>query len=684
MSTAYPTPAVPEWIDAYLGPNFDPEYQYELRDKNGDLIWKSNKGPQTHALFAPCEELLVGGRRGGGKSKWLIARPAMGDPTLPEYDPAYQSYLLDSSYRALILREEYQSMADFVDEAVEFYKHFGGKPAGDPKYLKFESGARIYFNHLQNEESFNKYKGWNITFIGVEELTQIRTLKSYLKLLGSLRSVERNRVVRIDGKNVRMMLPGLRTQIASTTNPDGPGRDWVCGRFVYVLDDNGKEIPWNTPMRDVYTGAIRMFIPFPIEGNPFLSEDRPEGQRYRSMLMAQDEVTRKQWMEGDWRAGTGLFFTDYRPDGPKGEEEQTKFPWARHIIKSAPLKPWWYRWGSGDAGFQHPAAYHKAVRNEQDGRIHIYDEMQVRQIGSYEQGALLAQWWQQDLVALQAAGQDPCITVYMGADTFAKGDSTQTKAEQMVAGIRQVLGPYGGLLLKYNEEEQSAMIREPKRAQAMFERRRQELAGHMCIALKPIYFRRPDAWDYMADKLRFRPVLVQFQTDEDRDHYLREILAQEGRESYERHAADIKNVKPEVLPKVLIWECCRELDRCIRRAERDTSADGDPSRRSKSEDIRKFNADENGENGDDALESGRNLIVAYKEISVMMPLSYFVSERVSQIQKDHLSATGEELTDLTRLRMIAMTQTANWQKQSAPPHSAISFARAGSSRHRVQ
>lgn len=589
-----PIPPIPDWLEGILP---TPEYQVKfLKTVNGkqEEHWVSNPGPQTWGMLCGCDEVLVGGRRGGGKSQFLIARSAAGDASLPADDPARHSFLNDRSYRGLFLRAEYQSMAEFVEEAIEFYRPFGGKPTGKPVQIEFESKAIIYFNHLGDEEAFEKYKGWNLTFIGIEELTQVKTLRRYLKLLGSLRSVARVR----GGKT----FPPLRTQIFSSTNPDGPGADWVKNRFVYVKDKKGELIPWNTPMKDPITKMSRIFIPFPIEANPYLSEDTAAGQKYRGMLMAQDEVTRKQWMEGDWEAGVGKFFTTYRPNGPVGDEKE-KYPWANHIIPSAQLQPWWFRWGGGDWGYNHPSVFHKLCRNERDKRVHIYDELSLRQVGSFEVGAVLAKWWQPDLIALKASGRDPCVTIHMGADVFSKTDVVKTKAEQIEAGIREVLGPYGAILLKYDENEQEAMRRDPQMAKRMFDARRKSLNGQICIALKPIYFDRVAAWGYVRDMLRFRPAVMDLQTPEQRDKYLRQVLEDEGLEAYERQAADLRQIKPEILPKLQIWKACKELDRCLRAAMHNTSGDSDPSKPSRREDVMKFNADPiTGEGGDDALE----------------------------------------------------------------------------------
>ena len=85
------------------------------------------------------------------------------------------------------------------------------------------------------------------------------------------------------------------------------------------------------------------------------------------------------------------------------------------------------------------AVFHKACRNERDKRIHVYDELAVRQVGSFELGVMLAQWWLPDLEDLP----DKQITIALSPDAFSKTDASKTKAEQIADGIKQILGPYG-------------------------------------------------------------------------------------------------------------------------------------------------------------------------------------------------------------------------------------------------
>jgi hypothetical protein len=289
--------------------------------------WISSMGPQTWMLLCPYDEILVGGRRGGGKSAGLIAWFAMGDLSLEDDDPARATYLNDPYYRGLILRKESSANVEFIDECRDFFRPFNCKAVDDPVRFEFNTdktgkpGAIIYTNHLNNTEAFEKYRGWGITKIGIEELVQIESEDSYLRLLGSLRGKKQQRIV--NGKSRAL----LRCQILSTTNPDGPGASWVKARFVKA-QSKGVQIPWNTPFRSPVSGLSRIFIPMRLQENPYLRDNK----QYLSMLLEQSPTKQRQWIDGDWDAAAGKFFVDFRPDGPIGEKEMAETPWACHVI----------------------------------------------------------------------------------------------------------------------------------------------------------------------------------------------------------------------------------------------------------------------------------------------------------------------------------------------------------------
>ncbi len=661
---AHPPPPLPKWIaDRHLLPY--PEYQIQFlkppakgSNRAGEAFWVSNAGAQSWVLMTPFDETMIGGERGGSKSAALIAWFAMGDPLLSPDDPARYSYLLEPSYRGLMLRREYQALSEFVDEAMEFFGPLGGKPKDDPVVFNFKTGAKIYTNHLGDQNAFEKYRGQGITRIGIEELTQIEEERWYLKLFGSLRA---KRQVRIHGHK---SFPALRSQIMSTANPDGIGKSWVKNRFVKVLNAKGQVIPPNTPMRDRITGLSRIFIPMRRTDNPYLRDNK----QYEGMLLAQDEVTRAAWMDGNWDLDAGTMFTEWRPNGPIGEEELENYPHARHIIEPIELRPWWHRWGGGDWGYDHPSAFHKFCRSDKDGRVHIYDELILRRCGSFEIGVQLAQWWLPDMEYLP----DKTIIIAFSPEAFSKLDATRTRAEQIAEGVKSVLGPYGAFLLKYSDDERSAMERDPKQAQRMFDRRRSEAShGQFCIVLKPASTDTVARWSYMRELLRFRPVVQE--TEDELKARLTRTFSQAGVEAYERELLKVKRPDHEALPKLQVWkDRCPSLVRCMTEATKDEDHP---------EKMKKFNAVD-GMGGDDAIDSVGMGLHHFKDLEKDMPKSYFLSERIEQIQTQYETDTGERITDQTRLIMIQQTQSARFDAKH-PVSKNFTPPRASSNRHRV-
>ena len=273
------------------------------------------------------------------------------------------------------------------------------------------------------------------------------------------------------------------------------------------------------------------------------------------------------------------------------------------------------------------------------------------------------------------------VVIHIGSDMFRKTSEERTIAEQMAAGIREVLGPYGAILMKMDESEREMNQKDPRRAQAMYRERIKHAEGHAHLVLKPCWPDRVAAWSYVRDMLRWRPAILSFNTDEQRQEYLKQVLATEGRDAYEVQAAALQKAKPEVLPKVLIWERCVELDRCLRVAQR-VPPPSDPTKISRVDDVQKFNADDEGNGGDDSLESFRNAIFAYKEVQTTMPMSVFVNERIEEIQSQYEEEFGERITDPNRLMMVAATQAANYNKAHGHRSTEFSLPSSRNIRHR--
>jgi len=201
-----------------------------------------------------------------------------------------------------------------VGRARDMYVGLGADFAYRPTEIRFPSGAIFKTGHLKDENAYGKYLGHEYQKMVIEELTQIPTEESYLKLISSCRST----------------VEGLDPQVFMTTNPGGPGHSWVKKRFIDVCD-------WGTSYTDPITSRGRIFIRSKLEDNPTLMRMDPT---YVSFLNALPDNLRKAWKEGSWDIVAGQVFTDWNKD--------------THVVNEFAIPPEWNRWIAMDWGVNAP------------------------------------------------------------------------------------------------------------------------------------------------------------------------------------------------------------------------------------------------------------------------------------------------------------------------------------------
>lgn len=222
------------------------------------IYWKPTP-VQEVALGSTADEVLFGGSRGGGKTdtalQWLLY-----DIEIPEL-------------RGLVIRRNATDLTDFIDRARLKYTPMGATVKGNPVEIHFPSGAIIYTGHLGTPDAYTKYQGWEIHRLLMEEVTHIPSEKLYEKLLGSVRST----------------VDGIKCQVFLTTNPGGPGHEWVKDRFQ--IDTRPHKIKFEAKERTF------IYIPATIRDNPHLMKKDPQYLKYLENLPA---ALREQWLNGSW------------------------------------------------------------------------------------------------------------------------------------------------------------------------------------------------------------------------------------------------------------------------------------------------------------------------------------------------------------------------------------------------
>jgi hypothetical protein len=140
------------------------------------------------------------------------------------------------------------------------------------------------------------------SWIGFDELTQWSTPYAWNYMRSRLRSVAQD----------------LPVYMRATTNPGGPGHQWVKKMFIdpapYGRNFNATDIESGNvlsyPKGHSKAGQAlfkRRFIPARLSDNPYLSA---QGD-YETMLLSLPEHQRRQLLEGDWDIKEGAAFTEF-------------------------------------------------------------------------------------------------------------------------------------------------------------------------------------------------------------------------------------------------------------------------------------------------------------------------------------------------------------------------------------
>jgi hypothetical protein len=262
--------------------------------------------PQAAMLLDDRMEVFYGGAAGGGKSDALLAG-------------AFQ-YADVPGFAALILRRTFADLSK-PGAAIPRSKQWLRDVASWNETLKtwtFPSGATLTFGYLDSDDDRYQYQSSEFQYIGFDELTQF-TEKQYRYLFSRLRAVE--------------AIP-VPLRMRSASNPGGVGHGWVKRRFITQRDPQVR------------------FIPAKLEDHP----DESFKQGYRMSLSNLDDLTRRQYEDGDWDVAEGLAFN--------------VAPFS--LIPDLEIPESWERFESMDFGVANPTVV-LAWATDYDGNLIVFD-----------------------------------------------------------------------------------------------------------------------------------------------------------------------------------------------------------------------------------------------------------------------------------------------------------------------
>lgn len=289
-------------------------------------IWIPQNGSQSKFMDCPLFEVLYHGTRGPGKTDALIMSFAQ------HIGKGY-----GAAWRGIIFRQSYPQLADVQAKTEKWFNQIF---AGDAKFNRtkmmweWSTGEVLMLRHMGRAEDYWNYHGHEYPFIGWEEITNWADERCYTSMMACCRTSTK----------------GVPRMIRATSNPYGPGHNWVKGRFrltgnwrntIVIMDakdDEGRPLPG------------RCAIHGHIDENKILLAADPDYKRV-IVASAANPAMAEAWLEGSWDIVAGGMFGDvwnaqynivpeFRV--PRGWRVDRSFDWG----SSAPFSVGW--WAESD------------------------------------------------------------------------------------------------------------------------------------------------------------------------------------------------------------------------------------------------------------------------------------------------------------------------------------------------
>lgn len=254
------------------------------------VVWEPLPGSQTLALTCPCDEILMAGPRGSGKTDVQIMRFRR------HVGQGYGRY-----WKGIIFDREYKNLDDIVSRCERWFPQFNDGAAWHSSKADYKwtwpTGEELLIRSIKKPGDYSNYHGQEFPFIGWNELTKFPTSELYDRML----SCNRSSFHAPPGSNI----PPIPLLVFSTTNPAGVGHSWVKRQWIDPAPP-GRPIrtvtnafdPALQARRDVVKTRVYIFGSY--KENKYLPAAYIAGLENTT-----DENLRRAWLHGDWSVTYG-------------------------------------------------------------------------------------------------------------------------------------------------------------------------------------------------------------------------------------------------------------------------------------------------------------------------------------------------------------------------------------------
>lgn len=305
------------------------------------VVWQPIPGTsQEFAINTRCDHTLYHGARGPGKTitQMMFFRQFVG--------LGYGHFL-----RGIVLDREFKNLSDIRAQTERFFPQFedGAKfLAGASEYKwVWPTGEELLLRHAKKLVDYDSFHGHEYPIIMWNELTKYPTSELYDKMMSTNRSSflpEKHTPRHEDGSYATadgLPLPPIPLKVFSTTNPSGPGHNWVKRKFITPAP-NGVVQKTNVDIFNPQTQQNEVFVKTQVAIFGSYRENTFLPPSYVAELNSiSDPNQRAAWLHGSWDVNAGGMFDDLW----RGEV---------HVIQRFKIPSTWLIDRSFDWGSTHP------------------------------------------------------------------------------------------------------------------------------------------------------------------------------------------------------------------------------------------------------------------------------------------------------------------------------------------
>jgi len=288
---------------AELIPQEEPEHE---------TVWQAIPGSsQEFAIDSRCDHTLYHGARGPGKTITQLMR--------------YRRFVgrgYGEFWRGVIFDREFKNLSDVVAQSRRFFMSFGDgarflSGASDYKWV-WPTGEELLFRHVKKLSDYDNFHGHEYPFLGWNELTKYPTSELYDRMMSTNRSSfvpklhtprKQGAIGEYDTEDGKP-LPEIPLFVFSTTNPNGPGHNWVKRKFI-IPGKGGKIVKTEVPIfnprtqEDEVITKTQVAIFGSYRENPYLPP-----QYVAELNLIKDPNLKAAWLKGSWDVNAGGMFDD--------------------------------------------------------------------------------------------------------------------------------------------------------------------------------------------------------------------------------------------------------------------------------------------------------------------------------------------------------------------------------------